>query len=148
MRYIFAHRVYSSVNVQVLCPYVLFSKISTLLYNFNKKAITLYHLHILDLILKLYVFKPFLYKLSPLYGENSTRSSRMNGKNITFDYIFLIICRYFSLIIIRGYNIKILNHWKRTIFLALKGNNFCKHIILESKSEMYRWSIIKSKFFF
>lgn len=51
----------------------------------------IYLLHILNLILKLYVFFNSSYFPCPYDGQNETRFRKINGKEKSFEYNFLII---------------------------------------------------------
>ena len=99
-------------------------------------------LHILDLILKLYIFLPFLYELYPYDGQNGTQSSKSNGKDNKSEYNFIMSCRYLNIVkkseenflvsrkFTSRYNIKIYGKiyvifiepcMKRDLFSCIKG---------------------------
>jgi hypothetical protein len=55
-------------------------------------------LHMPDLILKLYLFTQFLTRYFIHDRQNSTHSSKNNGKDNEFEYNFIKICRYLNLV--------------------------------------------------
>ena len=55
-------------------------------------------MHIPNFIMKLYLFYHFCTSYFPYDGQNGSLFSKSNGRDTTFEYNFLIICRYLNLV--------------------------------------------------